>query len=48
MDWVNDDRIHGTALFVYLTVQIQNLMANKEVSFVSTHPAVAYIKFGRK
>jgi hypothetical protein len=33
---------------VYLTIQIQNLMASKEASLISTKPTETYIKTGRK
>ncbi len=48
LDWNKEDRHHGIACFVYLTIQIQNLMASKEASLISTKPTETYIKTGRK
>ena len=33
---------------MYLTIQIQNLMASKEASLISTKPTETYIKTGRR
>ena len=33
---------------MYLTIQIQNLMASKEGSLISTKPTKTYIKTGRR
>jgi hypothetical protein len=47
LDWSKEDRLHGVALFAYLTIQIQNLAAQKEITLVQTQPAQAYVKTGR-
>jgi hypothetical protein len=44
LDWDKEDRLHGIALFAYLTIQMQNLTASKEATLVSTQPATTYIK----
>jgi hypothetical protein len=48
LDWDKEDRLHGIALFAYLTIQMQNLTASKEATLVSTQPATTYIRTGKK
>jgi hypothetical protein len=38
LDWSNEDRELGVALFAYLTNKIQNLAAQKEISMVQIQP----------
>ena len=45
--WDKEERLHGIALFAYLTVQMQNLKETKEATLVVTNPAT-YVKTGRK
>ena len=47
LDWDKDDRLHGIALFAYLTIQMQNLMTSKEAILVVNKPETTYIKSGR-
>ena len=44
LDWDKDDRLHGIALFAYLTIQMQNLMSSKEAILVVNKPETTYIK----
>jgi hypothetical protein len=34
LEWSKEDRLHGIALFACLTIQIQNLAAQKEITLV--------------
>jgi hypothetical protein len=48
LDWSKEDRLHGILLFASLTLQIQNLSAQKEITLVQTQPTTAYVKTGRR
>jgi hypothetical protein len=44
LDWDKEERLHGIALFAYLTVQMQNLMSSKEATLVVNKPETSYVK----
>ena len=48
LDWDKDDRLHGIALFAYLTVQMMNLLRSKEAILVVNKPLTTYVKSGRR
>ena len=47
LDWDKDDRLHGIALFAYLTIQMQKFMSGKEAILVVNKLELTYIKSGR-
>ena len=47
LDWDKEERLHGIALFAYLTVQMQNLLSSKEAVLVVNKPATTYVKSTR-
>jgi hypothetical protein len=47
LDWDKEERLHGIALFAYLTVQMQNLLSSKEAILVVNKPGTTYVRTGR-
>ena len=44
LDWDKQERFDAIAAFALLTIQIQNLAAQKEITLVSSKPVEVYIK----
>ena len=47
LDWPRDELLQAISEFVLLTVQMQNLTAQKEATLVQTQPVQTYIKTGK-
>ena len=47
LEWDSRLRLEAIAAFALLTIQKQNLTAQKEVTLVQTEPPQAYVKTGR-
>ena len=48
MDWEKEERLNAIDSFVKLTLQIQNLAAQKRITLVQSQPTNAYIKTGNR
>jgi hypothetical protein len=48
VDWKKKERLHAIESFGLLTIQMQNLAAQKEITLVQTQPATVYVKTSKK